>query len=266
MATRSAAATRPATGAIPAAGLSQIPRPVPDKARAPAAQLATALGSAPAAAMGTGTDMCLAWVRRRRRSTPSRKRSWPTPSASRCWWVLDALSPAERIAFVLHDLFGFPFDDIASIVQRTPEATRQLASRARRRVRREPNVTGAELTAHRDLVTRFLAALRAGDVETLVSVLDPDVVVRVDGAAAASGRPVEVHGARTWATTAVTFAARMLQAEIALVDGSVGVVFAPGGRLSRVLSITIENGRVKTVDVIADPARLDHVEVSAFAE
>ena len=180
--------------------------------------------------------------------------------------VLDALSPAERIAFVLHDLFGFPFDDIASIVQRTPEATRQLASRARRRVRREPNVTGAELTAHRDLVTRFLAALRAGDVETLVSVLDPDVVVRVDGAAAASGRPVEVHGARTWATTAVTFAARMLQAEIALVDGSVGVVFAPGGKLSRVLSITIENGRVKTVDVIADPARLDHVEVSAFAE
>jgi RNA polymerase sigma factor (sigma-70 family) len=179
--------------------------------------------------------------------------------------VLDALSPAERIAFVLHDLFGVAFDDIASIVQRTPEATRQLASRARRRVRREPNVSGAELTAHRDLVTRFLAALRAGDIEGLVALLDPDLIVRVDGAAAASGQPVEVRGARVWATTAVTFAARMQQAEIALVDGSVGVVFAPGGRLWRVLSITIEHGRVSGVDVIADPARLENIEVSAFA-
>jgi RNA polymerase sigma-70 factor (ECF subfamily) len=179
--------------------------------------------------------------------------------------VLDALSPAERIAFVLHDLFGVSFDDIASIVQRSPEATRQLASRARRRVRREPNVSGAELTAHRELVTRFLAALRAGDVEGLVALLDPELVVHVDAAAAASGKPVEVHGARTWATSAVTFAARMQQAEIVLVDGSVGVVFAPGGKLSRVLSITIEHGRVSRLDVIADPARLDQVELSAFA-
>jgi RNA polymerase sigma-70 factor (ECF subfamily) len=179
--------------------------------------------------------------------------------------VLDALSPAERIAFVLHDLFGFPFDDIASIVQRTPEATRQLASRARRRVRREPNVSGAELTAHRDLVTRFLAALRAGDVEGLVAMLDPDLVVNVDAAAAASGRFVEVHGARTWASTAVVFAAKLHHGEVALVDGSVGVVFAPGGKLSRVLSITIAHGRVSRLDVIADPSRLEHVEVSAFA-
>jgi RNA polymerase sigma factor (sigma-70 family) len=179
--------------------------------------------------------------------------------------VLDALSPAERIAFVLHDLFGVPFDDIASIVQRTPEATRQLASRARRRVRREPNVSGAELTAHRELVTRFLAALRAGDVEGLVALLDPDLVVHVDGAAAASGKPVELRGARTWATTAVIFAAKMTQAEIALVNGTVGVVLAPGGRLSRVLSITIDHGRVSRLDVIADPARLEQVQVSAFA-
>lgn len=179
--------------------------------------------------------------------------------------VLDALSPAERIAFVLHDLFGVPFDDIASIVHRTPEAARQLASRARRRVRREPKVSGAELNAHRELVTRFLAALRAGDVEGLVALLDADVIVHVDAAAAASGREVEVRGARTWATTAVNFAARVQHGEIALVDGEVGVVFAPGGKLSRVLSITIEDGRVKTVDVIADPARLEHVQVSAFA-
>jgi RNA polymerase sigma factor (sigma-70 family) len=180
--------------------------------------------------------------------------------------VLDALSPAERIAFVLHDLFGVPFDDIASIVQRTPEATRQLASRARRRVRREPNVSGAELTAHRELVARLLAALRAGDVEGLVALLDPDLIVRVDGAAAASGRPVEIHGARTWATNAVTFAARMQQAEIALVDGSVGVVLAAGGKLSRVLNITIdEHGRVSRLDIIGDPARLEQVQISAFA-
>lgn len=179
--------------------------------------------------------------------------------------VLDALSPAERIAFVLHDLFGVPFDDIASIVRRTPEAARQLASRARRRVRREPNVSGAELNAHRDLVTRFLAALRAGDVEGLVALLDPDVIVRVDAAAAASGHEVEVRGARTWATTAVTFTSRVQHGEIALVDGGVGLVFAPGGKLSRVLRITIEGGRVKEVDVIADPARLEQVQVSAFA-
>jgi RNA polymerase sigma factor (sigma-70 family) len=179
--------------------------------------------------------------------------------------VLDALSPAERIAFVLHDLFGVPFDDIASIVQRTPEATRQLASRARRRVRREPNVSGAELTAHRELVTRFLTALRAGDVEGLVALLDPDLVVHVDGAAAAHGKPVELRGARTWATTAVIFAAKMIQAEIALVNGTVGVVLAPGGKLSRVLSIAIDHGRVSRLDVIADPARLEQVQVSAFA-
>lgn len=179
--------------------------------------------------------------------------------------VLDTLSPAERIAFVLHDLFGVSFDDIASIVQRTPDATRQLASRARRRVRSGPNVSGAELTAHREIVARFLAALRAGDLEGLVAVLDPDLIVCVDGSAAALGRPVEVHGARTWAANAVVFAARVQQAEVALVDGSVGVVLAPGGKLSHVLSITIEHGRIRRLDVIADQARLERTQVSALA-
>jgi RNA polymerase sigma factor (sigma-70 family) len=178
--------------------------------------------------------------------------------------VLDTLSPAERIAFVLHDLFGASFDDLASIMQRSPEATRQLARGARRRIRREPNVSGAELNAHRDLITRFLAALRAADIEGLVAVLDPDLVVRVDAAAAASGKPVEVHGARTWANTAVLFAAMLRQVEVALVDGGVGVVHAPGGKLARVLSITIEGGRITRVDVIADPARLERIEVSAL--
>jgi RNA polymerase sigma factor (sigma-70 family) len=179
--------------------------------------------------------------------------------------VLDTLTPAERIAFVLHDSFGVAFDDIAPIVQKTPEATRQLASRARRRIRREPNVSDAELNAHRELVTRFLAALRAGDIEALVTMLDPDLIVRVDAAAAATGRPVEVHGARTWATSAVTFAKLLRQVEIALVNGAVGVVQAPGGKLARVLSLTIEGGRITKIDVIADQARLDGVEVSALA-
>jgi RNA polymerase sigma-70 factor (ECF subfamily) len=178
--------------------------------------------------------------------------------------VLDTLSPAERIAFVLHDLFAVSFDDIAAILQKTPDATRQLASRARRRVRREPNVPDAELTAHRALVARFLAALRAGDIEGLVAVLDPDLVFRVDGAAAAAGRPVEVLGARTWAVNAVAFAALLRQAEIALVDGGVGVVHAPGGKLARVMSITIEHGRITRIDVVADPARLERIHVSAF--
>jgi RNA polymerase sigma factor (sigma-70 family) len=179
--------------------------------------------------------------------------------------VLDTLSPAERVAFVLHDLFGVAFDDIAPIMQRTPEAARQLASRARRRVRHEPNVSDAELTAHRELIARFVAALRAGDVEGLVAVLDPDLIVRVDGAAAASGRPVEVHGARTWAGNAVAFAATLRHVEVALVDGGIGVVHAPGGRLSRVLSITIEQGRITRIDVVADPARLKSLQVSALA-
>ncbi len=109
-----------------------------------------------------------------------------------------------------------------------------------------------------------MVELRAGDVEGLVAVLDPDLIVRVDAAAAASGQPVEVRGARLWATSAVTFAARMQQAEIALVDGTVGIVFAPGGKLSRVLSITIEHGRVSALDIIANPARLEQVELSAF--
>jgi RNA polymerase sigma factor (sigma-70 family) len=178
--------------------------------------------------------------------------------------VLDTLSPAERIAFVLHDLFGVSFDDIAAILQKTPDATRQLASRARRRVRREPNVSDTELTAHRGLVTRFLTALRAGDIEALVAVLDPDLVFRVDGVAAAAGKPVEIHGARTWAVNAVTFAAMLRQVEVALVDGSVGVVQAPGGRLARVMSITIEDGRITRIDVVADPARLERIEVSAL--
>jgi RNA polymerase sigma-70 factor (ECF subfamily) len=177
--------------------------------------------------------------------------------------VLDTLSPAERLAFVLHDLFGVPFDDIAHIVQRTPEAARQLASRARRRVRGHTAVPDSQLAVQRDVVRRFLAALRAGDVEGLVAVLDPDVVVRVDAASAATGRAVEVRGARTWATGAVAFAVAARSIQPALVDGSLGLVLAPGGRLQRVLRVTFAGDRIAALDVIAEPAALRGIEIAA---
>jgi RNA polymerase sigma-70 factor (ECF subfamily) len=176
--------------------------------------------------------------------------------------VLDTLGPAERIAFVLHDLFAVPFEEIASIVQRTPEATRQLASRARRRVRGAPNVSAADVAAQRKVVERFLVALRAGDVEGLVAVLDPDLVVRVDAVDATSGRPVEVRGARTWATSAVAFTHMAQLTQLALVNGAVGLVFAPAGRLSRVLNVTLANGKIAQIDIIANPNRLQATDVA----
>jgi RNA polymerase sigma-70 factor (ECF subfamily) len=179
--------------------------------------------------------------------------------------VLDTLSPAERIAFVLHDLFGLPFEDVGRVVDRTPEAARQLASRARRRVRSQPNVSGAELAAHREIVSRFLAALRAADVQGLLAVLDPDMMFSADAAAAASGQYVELHGAAVWAPNAVAFASRVQHAQLALVDGRVGIVLAPAGKLSRVLSIDIDNGLITRLDVIADPERLAKTQVSALA-
>ena len=176
--------------------------------------------------------------------------------------VLDTLGPAERITFVLHDLFALPFEEIASIVQRTPEATRQLASRARRRVRGAPDVSAADVAAQRKVVDRFLVALRAGDVEGLVAVLDPDLVVRVDAADATSGRPVEVRGARTWARSAVAFTHMAQITQLALVNGAVGLVFAPAGRLSRVLNVTLANGKIAQIDIIANPNRLQATDVA----
>ena len=178
--------------------------------------------------------------------------------------VLDTLAPAERIAFVLHDLFAVPFDDIAPIVQRSPDAARQLASRARRRVRGTANVSAADLASQRGIVERFLAALRTGDVEGLVAVLDPDLVVRVDAAAATSGRPVEVRGARTWAAGAVAFAHMAQVTQLALVNGSVGLVLAPGGRLSRVLDVSIKDHRIARIDIVADPERLQALDVAVI--
>jgi RNA polymerase sigma-70 factor (ECF subfamily) len=178
--------------------------------------------------------------------------------------VLDTLSPTERIAFVLHDVFAVPFDEIAPIVGRSPTAARQLASRARRRVRggREAaSAPDAALTRQREVVDAFLAASRAGDFAALLAVLDPDVMFRADGAAAATGALSEVRGA---AAVARQFAGRALGARTALVDGAVGVVVARRGRLFLVLRVTIMGGKIAALDVVADPARLGQLDLAVL--
>jgi RNA polymerase sigma-70 factor (ECF subfamily) len=178
--------------------------------------------------------------------------------------VLDTLTPAERLAFVLHDIFAVPFDEIAPIVGRSPAAARQLASRARRRVQGAATVPNADLARQREVVDAFLAALRGGDFDGLLAVLDPDVVVRADAAAVAPGGSREVRGARTWATGALAFSRGARFAQPALVNGAVGLVVAPRGRLFRVLSFTITRGKIVQIDVVADPARLRHLDLAVL--
>jgi RNA polymerase sigma factor (sigma-70 family) len=179
--------------------------------------------------------------------------------------VLDTLSPAERVAFVLHDVFDLPFDEIAPIVDRTPDAARQLASRARRRVRGGERTSNPDLQSQRVVVDAFLAALRAGDFEGLLAVLDPDVVVRMDAAPGAPGAPREFRGAANWArgaTAAFSRFARFVQP--AVVNGTVGLVFAPGGKLSRALSFTVANGKITQVEIITDRDRLQQLDLSVL--
>jgi RNA polymerase sigma factor (sigma-70 family) len=178
--------------------------------------------------------------------------------------VLDTLAPAERLAFVLHDMFAVPFDEIGSIVGRSPAAARQLASRARRRVQGAPAAHGADLIRQRQLVEAFLAALRGGDFEALVAVLDPDVIVRADAVAARPGAPSEVRGAEIWARQAVASSQRARAARPALVNGTVGVVVAPGGRLFRVLTFTIAGGKIARIDVVGDPERLRQLDLAVL--
>lgn len=172
--------------------------------------------------------------------------------------VLDTLAPAERLAFVLHDLFGVPFDEVAVILDRSPDAARQLASRARRRVRGASPAEEADLERQREVVNAFLRASRGGDFEALLTVLDPDVVVRADEAAVRLGAAAEVRGA-----TAVlqTFLGRAVGAQPAFINGVAGAAWAPGGRIRTVLSFTVANGRVTAIDLIGDPERLDQLDV-----
>jgi RNA polymerase sigma-70 factor, ECF subfamily len=173
--------------------------------------------------------------------------------------VLDRLTPAERLAFVLHDMFAVPFEEIGPIVGRTAEAARQLASRARRRVRGGA-VPDPDLVRQREVVDAFMAALRAGDFEGLLTVLDPDLVVRAD----MPGAPSEIRGAAAWAKGAVAYGHLARLTQPALVDGTVGVVVAPLGRLVRALRFTIANGKITEIEVIGAPARLSELEVSTI--
>jgi len=177
--------------------------------------------------------------------------------------VLDRLSPAERLAFVLHDMFAVSFEEIAAITGRTTAAVRQLASRARRRVQ-GADVRGAQRAQEREVVNAFLKALRSGDFEGLVAVLDPNVVVRIDEAAGRPGAPREIRGAENWARGAITFRQMARFVEPMLVDGSVGLVFAPGGRLERVLRFTFANGKILDAEIIGEWGRLQTMELAVL--
>ncbi len=166
--------------------------------------------------------------------------------------VLETLAPAERVAFVLHDMFDVPFDEIAPIVGRSPAAARQLASRARRRVQGAATVPDADLTRQRELVNAFLAASRGGDFDALLALLDPDVVLRADRAAVRAGASSEVRGATA---VAKTFSGRARAAQPALVNGAAGLVWAPGGRPRVAFGFTIRRGKIAEIDLVADPER-----------
>jgi RNA polymerase sigma factor (sigma-70 family) len=180
--------------------------------------------------------------------------------------VLETLTPAERIAFVLHDAFGVPFDDIAPIVGRSSAAARQLASRARRRVRGAP-VPDTDLDGQWAVVDAFLAASRDGDFERLLAVLDPDVVLRSDGGVARPRLDQLVRGATAVAESAMLFRHLAETATRTLVNGAPGgVVWGPDGRPFAVLSMTVVGGRIASIEVLADPDRLSRLELDAIAD
>ena len=182
--------------------------------------------------------------------------------------VLDTLTPAERLAFVLHDMFAMPFTEVAAVLVRSTEATRQLASRARRRVRGAPSPDrAADLARQREVATAFLAASRGGDFTALVALLDSDVVLTADAAAAPSGRPMRLQGAELVSRGAVAASVRAADSELALVNGDVGVVFAPAGRLQIVLAFAVSPARrITAIDVIADPGRLRRLRLAVLPD
>jgi RNA polymerase sigma factor (sigma-70 family) len=176
--------------------------------------------------------------------------------------VLETLAPPERLAFVLHDMFGVPFDEIAPIVGRSPAAARQLASRARRRVRGAGAVPDVDLARQREVVDAFLAAARGGDFEALVAVLDPDVVLRVDRGAIPAGASREVRGAPAVAEQVGRFVRLAPFARPALVNGAAGFVVAPRGRPVAVAGFTVARGKIVEIDLLADPARLRELDLT----
>ena len=180
--------------------------------------------------------------------------------------VLETLPPAERLAFVLHDMFDVPFDEIAGIVGRSPAAARQLASRARRRVQGQAPLPDGDLASQREAVDAFLAAARDGDFDGLLAVLDPDVVLRADSGAVSVGaaRSRVVRGARTVAEQALAFSQLAPFVRPALVNGAPGFVATPGGRPVSVLGFTVARGKIVEIDILADPERLRRLDLSAL--
>jgi RNA polymerase sigma factor (sigma-70 family) len=175
--------------------------------------------------------------------------------------VLETLNPAERLAFVLHDMFAVPFDEIAPIVDRSPDAARQLASRARRRVQGETPVPDADLDTQREVLDAFLAAAREGDFEALLEVLDPDIVLRADRGAVPIGASRFVRGAANVARQAVAFSSLDIEVRPALVNGAVGTVTFRDGRPFAIAGFTIRNRRIVEMDVFADPERLSQLDL-----
>jgi RNA polymerase sigma factor (sigma-70 family) len=177
--------------------------------------------------------------------------------------VLETLAPAERVAFVLHDMFAVPFDEIASITERSPTAARQLASRARRRVGQAP-VPDRDLARQRRVVDAFAAAAQEGDFAALMTVLDPDIVLREDDGTTRPGESVVVRGARAVAERALSFAGLTPYARPVLVNGAVGALVAPEGRPFALMSFTVSGGRIVEIDVLADARRLNELELSGL--
>jgi RNA polymerase sigma-70 factor (ECF subfamily) len=185
--------------------------------------------------------------------------------------VLDTLTPAERLVFVLHDLFAVPFDEIGAIVGRSPAAAKQLASRARRRVRGSRTSSDAGKARQREVVEAFLRAAREGDLEGLLAVLDPNAVIRIDGAARIAGgaadaadTPRELRGASTWAKQFIAMSRGLRFVQPALIDGSVGLILAPSAKLSRVMTFTFTNAKIARIEVIGDPAHLRDLDIAVL--
>jgi RNA polymerase sigma-70 factor, ECF subfamily len=178
--------------------------------------------------------------------------------------VLETLTPAERLAFVLHDMFGVPFEEIAGLVDRSPAAARQLASRARRRVQGAAPVPDADVADQRRVVDAFFAAARDGDFEALVAVLHPDVVSRSDGGALRPDASAIVRGAREVAARALTYARLSPFVRPALVNGAAGVVVAPDGQPFAVMGFTVVDGKIVEIDAITDPARLGELDLAVL--
>jgi RNA polymerase sigma factor (sigma-70 family) len=190
--------------------------------------------------------------------------------------VLDTLTPAERLAFVLHDLFAMPFDEIGSVMGRSQAAAKQLASRARRRVRGSPRRSDASRARQREVVEAFLRATRAGDLEALLAVLDPDAVIRIDAAsrfdgavpvdapAEDAGKARELKGAATWANRFIALSRGARFVQLVLINGSVGLIFAPQGKLRRALTFTCTDAKVTRIEVVGDPDRLRELDIAVL--